>query len=988
MLYSIFSCVLYLEIFLLLCKLKLNVMWRRLILVLVFVVSICWQMLAVGFAPIRNFSRQTYAAGSQNWSMSQDPAGRVYFANRDGLLKYDGIRWSLYHLPNYTTVRAVFADDKTGRIYVGGSGEFGYFLSDKNSLTMKFHSWVNTLPEKERNFTEIWNIHEIEEGKLAFQGDFRIFISDGKISNFVESKEKLTASGLIHGRLYAGTQSGKLMRLEGDRMVQVDSTPVPARIVSLLPIYSDGVLIVTASHGIFLLENGVLKEEEWDISSFLKDNQAFCGGNMGNIFAFGTVNNGAVVKNIETGETTYVNRKTGLQNNTVLGLGFDYSANLWLCLDNGISYAMVDSPVFNLLGDDSDAGAGYASMLSGNNLFLATNRGLFSSPYPFEGKITPPQLRRLHTGQVWSLDSIGKDIFVSADDGIYLMRDGRAEQTTKLRGIEGGGWFVAPLKKHPGKALASAYDGFYLLSKSGEGWKVDWKVSGYDDAGGKFVEDSEGRIWIAHWIKGIYKLTPSSDLKRFSSKKLYTSADGLPSERDNSLAIYNGKLRIATASGEFFQVNGDGSLSRDENLTKLIPLKYPAHFYALPSGMSFAFSPRLVWKMSKDQQGKMMIDSVSLRTVANSLIPGFEHVGFLDRNNMLVSHQEGFYNINLNNRPSDQWKNGVFVESLSAGDSIIFSGLPKGETPDLKIPYGLNSLTFHFAAPEYRYENAVLYSCKLDDYDDQWSALSETASKEYTQLKEGNYTLHIRAFNTITGETSETDFKFVVTPPWYRSGLAKIIYVLLFCVFAYLLYRTVVYVSQRNAKKVKEQKEAEMEMMRKEAEKDALKKDYEIAALKSEQLELDVKHKSSELSNTAMNVIRKNEILLDISSKLSKLHEKALAEGNSSPHLAKEMDKIQNLIQENISHDDDWKKFNQNFDIVYADFTKHLAEKHPELTVSEKRLCCYLKMGLSSKEIAPILNISPKSVEMNRYRLRRKMSLTRESNLVEYLQSI
>ena len=946
------------------------------------------QSFGVGFAPVRNFSRQQYGAGSQNWAVTQDPSGRMYFANGTGLLKFDGERWSLTSLPNYTTVRAVFADDKTGRIYVGGSGEFGYFHTDPGTRRMSYVSMVGLLPERERDFTEIWNIHEIEEGRIAFQGDYCIFICDDESSLIIWTRSKLTASGLIDGRLYAGTQDGVLMVAQGERLTKVARTPIESRIVGILPYHTHTPLIVTAGEGLFTLEDGSLKELVWDITPFLKANQTFSATYSEGSFAFGTVSDGAVVKNLTTGKTTYINKTTGLQNNTVLNLGFDFTANLWLCLDNGLSYAMVDSPVFNLLGSDSDSGAGYASMRGAGNLYLATNRGLFSTPYPFADSKNPPSLSRMLGGQIWGLDSIGSDIFVSADDGLYIMADRQGAVPKKVEGIGSGSWYVAPLKSRPGKALASTYSGFYLLSHEGGAWHSEGKIDGYDDAGGKFVEDREGNIWLAHWIKGIYKLTLSPDLDSFTNVRLYTSKDGLPNERDNSLAIYHGKLRIGTASGEFFKPNPDGTLSRDEVLTRLIPLKFPAHFYPLPSGMSFAFSPRLVWKMTRDTQGKTSIDSVSLRMVANSLIPGFEHVGFIDEGTMIVSHQEGFYSINLGSKQSDKWKNGVFVESLLSGDSIIFSGLQRGEVPDIRLPFNLNSLTFNFAAPEYRYQGAILYSCKLEDYDKEWSAPSETPSKEYTRLGEGRYTLRLRALNTITGETSESALEFEILPPWYRSIWAMIVYALLLVLLIFGIYAFLKYLSLRNAKKIREQKEAGMELMRREAEKEALRKDYEIAALKSDQLELDIKHKSSELSNTAMNVIRKNEILLDISSMLNQLHEKADAEGKASQSMKKEVDKIQNLIRENISHDDDWKKFNQNFDIVYADFTKRLSELHPDLTLAERRLCCYLKMGLSSKEIAPIFSISPKSVEMNRYRLRKKMGLEREANLVEYLQSI
>jgi DNA-binding CsgD family transcriptional regulator len=136
-----------------------------------------------------------------------------------------------------------------------------------------------------------------------------------------------------------------------------------------------------------------------------------------------------------------------------------------------------------------------------------------------------------------------------------------------------------------------------------------------------------------------------------------------------------------------------------------------------------------------------------------------------------------------------------------------------------------------------------------------------------------------------------------------------------------------------------------------------------------------------------MNVVRKNEVLMDIVSKLAKMQRTAEA-NNANSELVTQLSRLQSMIKENISHDDDLRSFTHNFDAVYEDFTKRLIAVHPDLTQTELKVCCYLKMGLSSKDMAPLFNISYHSVEMTRYRLRKKMNLTRDVNLTEYLQQV
>lgn len=946
---------------------------------------------AIGYPPVRNFNRLNYGGGSQNWAVEQDNSGRIFIGNREGLLKFDGKRWEFFRLPNYTTVRSVSKDIHGNRLYVGGTGEFGYFEATKDNPSLHYISLIDKLPDGKRNFSEIWNIHLLEDGKRIFQGDFSLFIFQGDKADVIDTGEKISTSANINDTVYVALQSGEILRLDGRKFVPLArATPLKGKkIIGIVPYYDNKLLIATAHDGLFTWDGEGVKPLTDSIDNFLKENQIFSIVKDGDSYAIGTVNRGAVVKNFRTGETSFINKDTGLQDNTVLGMKFDMAGNLWLCLDNGIGYAILQTPVYNFLGVNSDAGAGYSSLKIGDRIYLATNRGLFSTNFPAVNNDTPPSLHRHLGGQIWSIDTIGGDIFFSADNGLYVKESNRND-IRKLDALPTGSWSVAQIPADNGEALAlaSTYSGFYLLKKIGNAWTVQNKIEGYDDAGGKFIPASDGFVWMAHWMKGIYRLKLSDDRKRFQEIKLFNHASGLPDDRDNSLFLYDGEIHVSTASGEIFSVTRNNGIEKDASFSSILPLHFPVHFFTLPGKRAVTFSPNSSWRLIPDGKGSFNIDSISLSLLTPSLIPGFEHVGQIDGENVLVSNQEGFVILNLEDMKRRKTKQSVFVESLVAGDSIIFSSLPPDVVPEIKLPFSRNSITFNFASPEYSAENSVLYSYRLENYDKEWSQPANIGYKEYTKLHEGKYTFRLRAYNRVTGETSEYSLDFTILPPWYRSTLAKIIYALLIILIIFLSYRWIRSYSLRTAIRIRRQKEAELENMRKEAEREALQKDYEIAALKSDRLEQDIKHKSSELSNITMNVIRKNEMLHNLTSKLNRLQGKIEDSEAGDKDLIKEVETLKELISANISHDDDWKRFNQNFDIVYADFTKKLSEQHPDLTVSELRLCCYLKMGLSSKEIAPLFNISSKSVEMNRYRLRKKMNLGRETNLTSYLQKI
>jgi FixJ family two-component response regulator len=95
-----------------------------------------------------------------------------------------------------------------------------------------------------------------------------------------------------------------------------------------------------------------------------------------------------------------------------------------------------------------------------------------------------------------------------------------------------------------------------------------------------------------------------------------------------------------------------------------------------------------------------------------------------------------------------------------------------------------------------------------------------------------------------------------------------------------------------------------------------------------------------------------------------------------------------NQIDTNIKHDGDLEAFQDSFDAVHHDFFQILNTRYPDLTNKDRVLCAYIKMNLLSKEIAPLLNISVRGVEIRRYRLRKKLGLDEKENLADFLQHL
>jgi len=186
-------------------------------------------------------------------------------------------------------------------------------------------------------------------------------------------------------------------------------------------------------------------------------------------------------------------------------------------------------------------------------------------------------------------------------------------------------------------------------------------------------------------------------------------------------------------------------------------------------------------------------------------------------------------------------------------------------------------------------------------------------------------------------------------------------------------------------KRLEFQEESEETIQKKEAELKRIseKSESEIMKLRNEKLRADIRHKNSELASTTMHLVQKSEILQKIKTDLNEL-----SRSSNNDQLQGKIKQIERAIDSDVRLDKNWERFESHFDQVHENFFKNLRAKYPNLTPKDQKLCAYLRMNLSTKEIAPLLNISVRGVEISRYRLRKKLSLDPEDNLVSFIMEI
>ncbi len=909
------------------------------------------------------------------------------FANNHGLIVFDGENWQIHPVANYTSVRSLAFDAKKLCVYAGASDEFGYFDINTATFNVEYHSLSKLLSANMRMFGEIWKIHLLPSGEVLFQGRAHLFsLRQGNKLITLKTAGAIDNSALVGDRVYVSTKTGIYTYHDGKLSPLPGTGNLTGKRVSGVVEYNGKVMFVTMSDGLFIYDGHTATPFELDISPLLKDNNVFCAAAGKRYIGFGTIKNGLIVKDLQTGSNYYVNTNTGLQNNTVLSMSFDSLDNIWLGLDMGLSYVMLESSYGNLLGANNTIGTGYTSAISGNQLYMGTNQGLFSIPFPLQNSILPPKAQTVEgvVGQIWSLQNIDGTLLCGANDGAYIVGAGTVRRIDGL----GGTWGFRKLNDHPGYLLTCDYDGLAVLKQEGGSITLHSRLSNFHEASGNFEQDSDGSIWLSHWHKGVWHFRLSDDMTRVENLEYYHNGAGLVVDDNNLVCKIDGRVYVSSVDGFHQYDERNRKLKHCDWMNNLFNTYGEAlHVTQAPDGMIIAYKADYLAVAERQHNGKYQSRQVGYGNMVQQMQMGLGNIGFLENRQIVLNSNNGFFVMRPQKKDAAK-TNHVMVSriySTNTGDTLVYMRCPELVKEEVVLPHSLNSIRIEYVMPEYRGEKGVLYSCYLEGYEKEMSTMSHSSSKEYTKLEKGKYIFHVKARNLVDGTESESQIVIRILPAWYETWWAYLLYIILIVTGVWALLRYMNLRAEKELRKVKKEKERQMKEQQMEFHLAEEKKEKELAKLRSKQLEVELKHKSSELSDSAMNLVRKNDMLQAIDQNMEQLSESVRRE-ETKARLVKKIGDIRKEIKMHMNDDDNWNKFEENFNLVYDNFSQKIMEAFPQLKKSDLKLCVYLRMGLSSKEMASLLNTSVRSIETARYRLRKKLDIDTGSNLTDFIQ--
>lgn len=931
------------------------------------------QQLGLPFS--KYYSSQEYNGGIQNFAITQSESGLIYVANNFGLLEYDGTTWRRYSLPNSTKIRDVLIDN-IGHIYTSGQGEFGYFYPNETG-TLLFHSLVNELPEEYQNLGEVWKIFKLHD-KVFFCTFEHIFIFNqmSQFKGVISSKSTFESFHLANNQIIVNELGSGLHVVVNET---IHPMPYGVRsgemlVTGIIAQTNGQYMIFTRDNGIFLLGQGGVETWKVNISTNTKINKAFRLKN-GSI-AIGTQNEGIYIINESANITLHLNKEKGIQNNTILSFFEDIAGNLWMGHNNGITLLELNLPFRQINQSVGLLGTGYDAHLFRDRIYYGTNYGVFSQPT--EKDDGPLTLVPNSTGQVYWISDLQSQVLIGHNDGAFTLGNNVVSRVEGVNGI----WNFYPLKDHPDLIISGGYNGIYLLEKDGNKLKLLRKLKGFNESSRIMEQDDEGNIWMTHGYKGVYKLTLNQAMDTVDVT-FYGIINGLPSNLWINVWKINNRLLFTTELGIYTYNPIEDRFEKDTLFTAHFPDgMLITSMVEDPLGNIFYIGNNEVGVLEKQLNGTYDKNFQIFNKIKPLLNDDLQNIAQIKPNEVLFAAKEGFIWYRLEHQKQIAPSYPTMIRSVyltGLTDSIIYQGNYRKHMEDIKPPrldYHLGSIRFEFSNPIPNQENSTQFQFMLEGLEGDFGEWTVKRDKEYTNLREGNYVFHVRSKN-LYGDIGITDsYAFAISPPWYRSMLAYFLYTVLISSVLYYLYKIIDQKHSQRAAVITE--EQQKTLIQKEI---ALKDSHEeIERLRNEKLQAQIQAKNKELASATMHLINKNGFIDHVKSGVT-----AVMKKTKNQKVRHELEKVVHSIEKNIAGDADWEQFEIHFDQVHGDFIHRFKKEFSSLSPQEIKLSAYLRMNLSSKEIAYLMNISTRGIEIARYRLRKKLELERTTNLQEFI---
>lgn len=912
-------------------------MKNYLVLFLLLIIS-CFRLQSQELLPfVENFTMNDYDGDNQVWSVTQGDDNAMYFANNHFFLRYNGVKWDKYILPNKTVIRSVFAD--SNRIYCGSYTEFGYWLRIKGKMVYHSLSKGKNLFTGYSNNEEIWKIFKFQN-KIYFQSFNELFVYDGVNIEKIRIPFQISYCFILNNQIYAASVRDGIYKFQDQVFIKIEHwSEVENNIVHSIDAYQGKTFVFTQKNGVFVEENKKLVSWNNALNIELKQDIIITAKFISNNrLAIGTAFSGLYLVDMVTGNFKNINRNNSLKNNSVLSIGFDKENDLWLGLDNGIAHVEINSP-YSIFSDNTGVlGSVYSVSFLDKGYLLGSNHGLFV--YKNKKLSVLPNSQ----GHVWEILKENNQFIIGHNDGTFVYDQSKL---IKINAINGG-WKM--LKSSLDSKLYQAnYSGIVRYENLND-LNSFTIIPNLTKPIKNIAQTKPRELWAVDNYKSLYRIqfkpdynldtieniTQKNKLKNDFEVKLFPFKDQLLFNIDNNWYQFN-SLTNSLEKNELFNANFS-------SITEIIPIN-DENFLVVKDKLLYIIHPnngQFVWELipSKYYEGKIINHNTKV---------------FQNGTTLLINLDDGFFTFHLkNSKIKDQ---NVFIEAFYQNKK-----LEANSTIDYNQSLEINVISEYFG-----YNRSGLFY-KLNNMGSFLPIYKGNVT--LNNLMSGNQKIEI-FYNNGVEFVKVATYEFSVARPWYFSIGMLLVYFLFISILLYLYYKwnKIRYTEKLKLKEEELKHQKEIIQIELEAKNKLKLQEYE-----KHMLEMQIQSKASEVAGKSLSIAKQSEMIESIQKIL-----------DTETDLVQLKNKVNKSIKINAINKKEWESFEKNIYQSHEEFVNRLTKKFPFLTSKDIKLSIYLKMNLSSKEIAPLMNISYRGVELHRYRLRKKLSLTADENLSTFM---
>ncbi|HEY9044366.1 MAG TPA: triple tyrosine motif-containing protein, partial [Ohtaekwangia sp.] len=827
-----------------------------------------------GMPRIIHYTKKEFNADPQFWTMCQDRQGILYFGNNDGVLIYDGERWQKVTLPNNSSVRSLRMDQK-GVIYAGGFNELGTIRRDPYGKYY-YQSLLELLRPEDRNLENIWQIHEAQ-GYMVFRSMRMLIAIANNKAITLPTTQSFKYSTVINDQLYVLDNDGirllDLHSLEFTNIVHQQDVHAE-EIVALLPgFHNEGLLLITKRGNAFSIDpkkrqvtfrKRLIPENSSNlITCAIKSSEG--------TYYLGTLSTKIILLHESGEEVTTSEAFQNLQDNTVLNLFESKEGNIWALLNNGIDCIDISSPMTMLF----DNAAIYDALPVGNTLYLATNQGVFVSPDNSSRTISRTSFKKIAglEGQAWSLQFFKGSILCSHDRGIFVLSKDGVHHVPGITGV----WKIIAVNGHPDDFLVCTYEGIHVLHyDAAKGFEMRHRIEGFNESSRDILQSNTdpGIFWVCHGYKGVFRIKVNESLTHAVSLEHFKDQNGLPSPFNVNVFRWKNETVFTTNKGIF---------TFNEKTNRFEPHTFLTTLFGTSKNVRKLLQhDDKTWFAHDDEAGYFITDSPDpvlvkglFLNLKGSFNPSMECIVPLNRNHVLMGAVTGLYSFDLTYNPSNNPPGNMLITNVSAiqGEEEVHGALHNTTTSRYRLSNNTGTIRFDFAATNFLDRLNIQYSYKLESMDEKWSEWQETPFKEFNYLRSGRYAFHVKAQSLLGEVSEEAVYYFEILPAWYQTTWAYSIYSVL---AACILVMTVGMVKRKinlEKQKTRDEEAKKRKVLELEIQQIKLKQEKEQIIRDKELLEEDVIHKSKELANYTMLLVKKRELLSEMHEDLKVLRD-------------------------------------------------------------------------------------------------------------------